>query len=307
MGNIVVIGSINMDMVVTVDEMPKKGQTVMGKSLEMIPGGKGANQAYAAAKLGARISMIGAVGDDDNSDVLIRNLKTAGVDVSGIDIWENRHCGTAFILVSSNGDNQIVVIPGTNYQVRPETIDKKLDLIKACDIVVMQLEIPIESVVYASALAKENGKVVILDPAPAPAQLPDELLRNIDILTPNETELEILTGSQADSIEGVVSAARKLVDSGIKDVIVTLGGQGAVLVNEDCYCHKPAYEFGKVVDTTAAGDCFTAALAVAYGKNKPLEQAIEFAGAAAAISVTRKGAQPSIPGLSEVNERLAKI
>lgn len=306
MGKIVVIGSLNMDVVVNVDEMPEKGQTVSGKNLELIPGGKGANQAYAAAKLGGRVSMIGAVGDDDNSGVLIRNLETAGVDVSGIDIQKNQYSGTAFIFISSDGDNQIVAVPGTNANVHLEMIDKNADLIKACDVVVMQLEIPLESVIYAAALAKENGKTVILDPAPAPAHLPDELLKNVDILKPNETELEILTGDKPDSIEGVVSAARKLIRRGTNIVIVTLGSQGSVLVNRDSYCHKPSYNFGKVVDTTAAGDCFTAALAVAYGQNKPFEQAIEFANMAASITVTRRGAQPSIPDLSEVIENINK-
>lgn len=306
-GNIVVIGSLNMDMVAIVDEMPKTGQTIIGKDLELIPGGKGANQAYAMAKLGGSVSMIGAVGDDDSSSMLLSNLENAGVDVSGIYILKGQHSGTAFIFVNKHGDNQIVAIQGANSQVLPEMIEKKADLIRKSDIVVMQLEIPLESVVYAAALAKENGKTVILDPAPAQPHLPDELLKNVDIMKPNETELEVLTGDKADSLENVVSAAHKLIRRGVNNVIVTLGARGAVLVNRDGYCHKPGYDFGKVVDTTAAGDCFTAALAIACENNEPLERAIEFANVAASIAVTRKGAQPSLPDISEVNEKMALI
>jgi ribokinase len=315
MGKILVVGSLNMDMVVEVDEMPKIGQTIKGKNLEYIPGGKGANQAYAASKLGAKVSMIGAVGNDNNSVILLSNLERAGIDISGISIINKQTTGVAFVVVNKQGDNQIIIIPGANAKVLPEMIDSKSGLIEKCRIILMQMEIPLETVIYTAALAKKNNKIMILNPAPAQDSLPDELLKNVDILTPNETELEMLTGDKVNDLdsdlnlglESVVLASRKLIRQGVNNVIVTLGKHGAVLVTEDNFIHKKSYDLGTVVDTTAAGDCFSAALAVACLKNQSLEQSMKFANMAASISVTRKGAQPSLPSLSEVEKALDSI
>lgn len=301
MKKIVVIGSLNVDFVVNVKEMPLVGETLLASGFELIPGGKGANQSYALGKLGADVSMLGVVGDDAYAKMLLTSLQDAGVDISHIKTENGVSTGIALINVNQRGDNSIIVVQGANKCVTKEYIDCNLDLIKTCDIVIFQLEIPIETVVYAAEIAKKYGKTVILDPAPAPGPLPESLLRNVDIIKPNETELSILTG--IEHAENHLKEASDLLKSaGVGCVMVTMGGKG-VYVNPSegapCLIECDKVE---VVDTTAAGDSFTAAVAVSLIHGKDILAAAAYANKVASLVVTRKGAQSSIPTLAEVEE-----
>lgn len=299
MKKILVIGSLNMDMVTHVAHIPVAGETILGDGLELIPGGKGANQACAAGRLGASVVMLGAVGTDSNADTVVRSLTEAGVDTARIIRRKNSNTGTALICVNADGDNSIVVIPGANATLTEQDIDRNTDLLKACDILILQMEIPIRTVLYAAQKAKAYGKYVILDPAPAPEHFPQELYQYVDILKPNETELGILTGiSHAE--KHLEEAVEILKACGVSNVIVTLGEKGVYIKEENRAAFRLAAKRVQAVDTTAAGDSFTAALAVMLSEGSSLVDAAEFANVAAAVVVTRKGAQSSIPTKEEV-------
>lgn len=305
MGKLLIIGSLNMDTVVEAVRRPGPGETVLGRRYGNYPGGKGANQAYAAGRLGADARMIGCVGADSPGNELIRSLRSAGVDTRGILAKAGSATGSAFITVDDQGDNSIIVVPGANATLCREDIDHGEQLLDECDMVLLQLEIPLETVAYAADLAKRKGKTVILDPAPAVSDLPVGLLGCVDILKPNETELAILTGipiSGRDD-EQVALAARQMLDTGVGAVVATLGDRGAMLVNADGWERFAAPEVD-VVDTTAAGDTFTAALAVGLLGGASFRESVAFANVASAIAVTRKGAQPSIPSLEQVNQAM---
>lgn len=300
MKSAVVIGSINMDYVINVQKMPLIGETLLCDSFEIVPGGKGANQAYALGKLGGNVAMLGAVGEDSAGQVLMQNLKAAGVDTSYIKRVQDKNTGTAFICVDKEGKNNIIVAQGANNAVDIPYIDANLDLLKACDLVVLQLEIPLETVVYAAKTARSLGKTVILDPAPARRDIPQELYQCVDYIKPNEVEVCTLVDSEyaGDRLE---SATALLQDWGVKNVIVTLGGKGAFLRDEQGNTvHFPADSTVHVVDTTAAGDGFTAALAYGLCADMELKKAMELAISVSNIIVTRKGAQTSIPRMDEV-------
>nr|WP_315116682.1 ribokinase [uncultured Clostridium sp.] len=296
---ILVIGSINIDYVSTVEELPRKGETLHANSFEDSAGGKGANQAVAARRLGAEVSMIGAVGNDVIGKKLKESLEKEGIDVSCINAVDVP-TGNALITVDKNGDNTIVVYSGANFQLDNKWIDDSEKLIKRSDIVVLQLEIPMETVMYSAKLGKKHNKIVILNPAPA-KELPEEIYNYIDYITPNETELYKLTGVE-DDIEG---ASRKLLDRGARNVVVTLGEKG-------CYCLGEVGEYGidsfkvEAIDTTAAGDSFNGALAVALCENKKIEDALKFANAVGALTTTKKGAQTSLPYMKEVDKFISK-
>lgn len=303
MKKILVVGSLNMDCVVETPHIPQAGETVSGKNVSFIPGGKGANQAYTAGKLGGAVKMLGAVGNDSFGQTLIANLADAGVDVSGIYALEKEATGQAFISIDDAGENSIIVIPGANGALTPALMEKNeaglAKIIEKMDIVVMQLEIPLETVLYVKELAASMHKLLIVDPAPALSNIPDSLWEGIDYIKPNETELSILTGKQMETQEEMIDSAKLMLKKGVKNVIVTMGSKGCMLVNNDLKQFFPARKV-KAVDTTAAGDCFTAAFALALAEEKSCSEAIVFGQTASAIAVTRKGAQTSIPTREEM-------
>ena len=286
-----------MDMVVKVPHMPAAGETILAGNMELVPGGKGANQAYAAGRLGARVTMFGAVGSDSYADIEKNSLASAGVDTSRLLVREGKSTGLAWITVNAAGDNSIVVIPGANATVTEQDIADNEDLLRGSDILLCQLEIPLKTVVYAAKRAKELGKTVILDPAPVPQEFPEELFSYIDIIKPNETEAAQLLGA---SVNGYEDASDKLRAKGVKNVLITLGPKGAYINSETEGKHLMPVRQVPVVDTTAAGDSFTAALAVRLAAGSSLVQAVRYANEVAAIVVTRKGAQTSIPSADEV-------
>lgn len=297
--NIVVIGSLNMDWVIPVNHTPVEGETILADGYTEVPGGKGANQACAAGKLKGNVSMLGLVGDDEIGDNLINNLKLVNVDVSRIEKSENINSGLALINVNSKGNNSIVVLPGANGRCDIKYIEKNIDIIEKSDIVLLQMEIPIETVEYVITVSKNLKKQVILNPAPAPDSLSDEVLSNIDILTPNETELEKISGKNVKTVEDAIEASKSLLSRGVKNIIATLGEKGALLVNKDEVKEFKALKVD-AVDTTAAGDSFNGAVAVYLSEGHTISEAIEFANKVSSIAVTRKGAQTSIPERSEI-------
>jgi len=295
--HIVVVGSLNMDIVVEASRPPIVGETLLGQSSHFIPGGKGANQAVAAARLGARTSMIGAVGDDSFGDELRKSLQNNGVDAAAIKTVQGVSTGIASILLAQ-GDNQIIVVPGANAFCSPDDILLHEGLIAQADIVVVQLEIPLETVEAAAAIAKKHGKTVILNPAPAQA-LPDSLLRRSDYITPNRSELALLTGLNTDEAKWE-EAMKRLLEKGPNRVIVTLGSEGSAYMMQGAdLSFVPAYRVA-AVDTTGAGDAYNGGLAYALGIGNEVADAIRFATKVSALSVTKLGAQAGMPTLEEV-------
>ena len=297
MKNICVIGSLNMDLVVNVDKMPKPGQTIIGSNFKEVPGGKGANQAVAMARLNGNVSMIGKVGEDGFGQTLINALKNDKVDTTYIKTTKGA-TGVALITVDNNAQNSIVVSPGANFEVKEEDIDNNIEAIKNSDIVVLQLETPLNTIKYALKKSKELNKYTMLNPAPA-VKLDDEIIKNADLLTPNETELEIISGVSIETEEDIQKAAQIMIEKGVKELIVTLGSKGSLYINKEKSIFKKAYKV-EAVDTTAAGDSYTAALAVALSKDKNIEEAMDFASKVGALSVLKEGAQSSLPTLEDV-------
>ena len=297
MKNICVIGSLNMDLVVNVDTMPKPGQTIIGSNFKEVPGGKGANQAVAMARLNGNVSMIGKVGEDGFGQTLINSLKNDKVDTTYIQTSKGA-TGVALITVDKNAQNSIVVSPGANFEVKEDDIDNNIEAIKNSDIVVLQLETPLNTIKYALNKAKELNKYTILNPAPA-VKLDDEIIKNVDLLTPNETELEIISGVSIETEEDIQKAAQIMIEKGVKELIVTLGSKGSLYINKEKSMFKKAYKV-EAMDTTAAGDSYTGALAVALSQDKNIEDAMDFASKVGAFSVLKEGAQSSLPTLEDV-------
>ncbi|MGY0394509.1 ribokinase [Fusobacterium sp. SYSU M8A802] len=296
MKKIVVVGSINMDLVTICNRVPEGGETLFGEEFFQVPGGKGANQAVAIGKLGTDVTMLGKVGKDSFGKDLIEAMKKSGVKTEHIKEGE-KATGIAKIIVEKNGQNRILVVAGANSEVDREYIDEHLDVIRDCDVLVAQLEIPIETVAYALEKAKEFGKMTILNPAPA-RELSEDIIRNSDLIIPNESELALMTGMKTDTHEEIKEAGEKLLNLGVKDLIVTLGSKGSLHLNREVCEFHSAYKV-KAVDTTAAGDSFIGGL-VRELKGNNLGEAIEFATKVSAIAVTKKGAQTSIPTIEEV-------
>ena len=297
MKNICVIGSLNMDLVVNVDTMPKPGQTIIGSNFKEVPGGKGANQAVAMARLNGNVSMIGKVGEGGFGQTLINSLKNDKVDTTYIQTSKGA-TGVALITVDKNAQNSIVVSPGANFEVKEDDIDNNIEAIKNSDIVVLQLETPLNTIKYELNKAKELNKYTILNPAPA-VKLDDEIIKNVDLLTPNETELEIISGVSIETEEDIQKAAQIMIEKGVKELIVTLGSKGSLYINKEKSMFKKAYKV-EAVDTTAAGDSYTGALAVALSQDKNIEDAMDFASKVGALSVLKEGAQSSLPTLEDV-------
>lgn len=304
---IVVIGSLNMDLVVKVPRHPLPGETVGGSNLRMIPGGKGANQAVAVARLGVEVSMIGKVGRDGFGEGLLASLDSHGVHTDSVLVDPEQATGVALIAVHEvTGQNSIVLAPGANSALRPENLDRHRDLIAGADAVLLQLEIPVETVAHAVELAWRHGVRVILNPAPAPAEpFPDGLLTKLYAIVPNENEAFRLTGRDAGSPEGAVAAAAALRQEGVPVVIVTLGEKGALLADGEGTLVVPARPV-QAVDTTAAGDAFIGGFATGLILGYDKEKLLTWACGVAALSVTRFGAQTSLPIRREVEEFLEK-
>lgn len=301
---IIVIGSSNTDMVIRCSRLPRPGETVLGGSFMMNHGGKGANQAVAAAKLGGDTVFIGKVGDDVFGHQTVEMLTSLGIDTRFLGVSATEPSGVALINVDEHtAENSISVASGANGAIRPADIDAAEEVIASASLILMQLEIPIDTVTYAAKMAKRHGVTVVLNPAPAPSEpLSEELLENVDIIIPNKTEAEVITGIAIDTPQDELRAIRSLHSKGISTVIFTLGSKGALLCqNGDCE-EVPSFKV-KAVDTTAAGDTFCGALCVGLSEGKEVRPAMIFANQAAAISVTRKGAQQSVPTRAEVDAR----
>ena len=298
LNRIAVIGSSNTDMVIKTSKLPIPGETILGGKFFMNPGGKGANQAVAAARLGGKVSFIAKTGDDVFGKQARQIFENENINTDYLVTDPGHPSGVALITVDAKGENCIVVAPGSNGYLSQGDIELAREEILRSDIVLMQLEIPLETVVYAANLAFDAGKKVILNPAPA-AQITDELLSKLYLITPNETEAELISGIPVKDIESATLAARNLFGRGVKVVIITLGSKGALLYTGDEAKLIPSPKV-EAIDTTAAGDVFNGAIAVAISEGLELEKAVEFACKAAAISVTRMGAQASAPYWKEI-------
>ena len=298
MSGIVVIGSSNTDMVIQSEHLPAPGETILGGEFFMNPGGKGANQAVAAAKLGGDVVFVARVGDDIFGQEAVAGFKLEGINTDFIVTDPEQPSGVATIMVDGKGENCIAVASGANNRLSPADVDQAMAQVDAADVLLMQLETPIETIEYVASLGSEKGKTVILNPAPAQA-LSDELLAKLDVITPNETEAEMLTGIKVENLADAEKAAQALREKGVGTVIITLGSQGAFVLS-DSFTGMVATRKVEAVDTTAAGDTFNGALAVGMANGQAIEAAVGFANKAATISVTRLGAQASVPSLEEV-------
>ena len=298
--HIVVVGSINMDLVARMARLPKPGETVHGDVFQTIPGGKGANQAVAAARLGARVTLIGRVGDDSFGETLQRSLANYGVSTEHVLVTEGCSSGVALIGVETTGANSITVVAGANGRLTPHNVASRADVIASADALIVQLETPFDTVATAIRLAREAGVRTILDPAPAPSGALPEELRAVDLISPNQTEAEALTGIAVHDVASARAAARRLRELGAKAVVLKLGELGAFVLDEaGREEHVPARAAG-VVDTTAAGDAFTAGLTVALAEGRSLLDAARFGCAAGTLACTKFGAQPAMPSRDEV-------
>lgn len=297
--NVVVVGSFMMDLIVRTERIPKEGETVIGKEFQRAPGGKGANQAVAAARLGARVTMVGRVGDDLFGQDQIRSLQAAGIETRYITIDPEAPSGVGSVTVDmSTGNNRIIIVPGANMRCTPEDVDRAAAALEQADVILLQCEIPQEVNLHVLRRAKQLGKPVIFNPAPA-RPLDQETLELVTVLTPNETEAEALTGIEIRTVQDAERAAQRLREQGVQTVIITLGEKGSLLYDDAGPKLSPAWPVD-VVDPTAAGDAFNGAFAVAYAKGMPVDEALRFANAAGALTVTGIGAQPSIPTLERL-------
>ena len=304
MNRVCVLGSMNMDLVVKVNDIPRVGETILSKSFEKIAGGKGANQAVAAKRCGAEVAMIAKIGKDENGEILKDKLKEDNIDVKYVFEDKNESTGMAFIMVNENGNNSIIVVAGSNMTINKEEIEVSLEKIKESDILIAQFETSEEMTLEAFKKAKEFGKVTILNPAPA-KKINEELLKVTDIIVPNETEVEVLTGITIEILEEANKAGQVFLEKGVKFVVITLGDKGAAVIGKDFCKLVPSYKVN-AIDTTAAGDSFIGGLSSKLDfrniNKETLIGAVNFGNKVSSISVQRKGAQPSIPYLKEIEE-----
>ncbi|MDO5039424.1 ribokinase [Clostridium sp.] len=304
MNKVCVIGSINMDLVIKVKNMPKEGETILSKSFEKIAGGKGANQGVAAKRCGNKVTMISKIGQDDNGKILKGLLDKEGINTEYIFVDEKEPTGMAMITVNDNGNNSIVVISGSNMTLNNDEIKKCENVIKESDIVISQFETPEDITIEGFKMAKENNKLTILNPAPA-KKIKDELLKYTDIIIPNETEAELLTGIEVNDLETAKIAASEFFKKGVKFVIITLGSKGAAVISKEKAEIVKAFKVN-AIDTTAAGDSFIGGLSTKLNINEMtfenLLKAVRFGNKVSSITVQRRGAQPSIASIEEVVE-----
>lgn len=304
MARIIVVGSLNMDLVVRASHIPIPGETVLGSDFGTFPGGKGANQAVAAARQGASVTFVGRVGADAFGRQLVAGLQGEGIDTHHVGVDETAATGVALIILDAAGENSIVVALGANGRLMPKQIRTSEAAFRGADVLLLQLETPLKSVLMAARQAKIHQVRVVLNPAPA-QMLPLELLALVDVLVPNETELALLTGLPVDTLERIEEAARTLLAQGVSALVVTLGGRGALIVEQNRPAsYVPAFAV-EVVDTTAAGDSFAGALSVALAEGTSLRAAVTRGCAAGALATTRLGAQPSIPTRTQVVQLVA--
>ena len=303
-GNLVVLGSINADHILNLESFPAPGETVTGNQYQVAFGGKGANQAVAAGRSGANIAFIACTGDDDTGERVRKQLASDNIDIAPVSVVAGESTGVALIFVNAEGENVIGIHAGANAALTTERVEAQRGIIAGAEALLMQLESPVESVLAAAKIAHENHTSVVLNPAPA-SVLSDELLALVDIITPNETEAEKLTGIRVENDDDAARAALALHEKGIGTVIITLGSRGVWASVNGEGRRVPGFKV-KAIDTIAAGDTFNGALVTALLEGKAMDDAIRFAHAAAAIAVTRKGAQPSVPWRKEIDEFLSQ-
>ena len=303
-GNLVVLGSINADHILNLETFPTPGETVTGNQYQVAFGGKGANQAVAAGRSGANIAFIACTGDDDTGERVRKQLASDKIDIAPVSVVAGESTGVALIFVNAEGENVIGIHAGANAALTTERVEAQRGIIAGAEALLMQLESPVESVLAAAKIAHENHTSVVLNPAPARV-LSDELLALVDIITPNETQAEKLTGIPDENDDHPARAALALHDKGLGTVIITLGSRGVWASVNGEGRRVPGFKV-KAIDTIAAGDTFNGALVTALLEGKAMDDAIRFAHAAAAIAVTRKGAQPSVPWRKEIDEFLSQ-
>jgi len=300
---VVVVGSMHMDFVVVLNRFPEIGETVIGKDFKMTPGGKGANQAVSAARLGAETYLVSRVGNDSIGVHLLENLRSNSVRDRYVTIDTESYTGVALIFVDSKGRNMIAVAPGTDARVSREDVDRAFNELCSMDTVLLQLEIPVDTVVYAAKKGKEIGSLIILNPAPY-RKLPEEIFLNVDVITPNRIEAEQLTGIKIDSLSDCEKAGKALLGKGVKIAVITLGERGAYVVSNEYTGLVESFQV-PVVDTTGAGDAFNGALAVALAEGMPIKEAVIFANATSSLKITRLGAQEGLPRRREIENFLS--
>lgn len=296
---IVVVGSLNLDLVARVPRRPEQGETLFGHGLEEHPGGKGGNQAVAAAKLGVPTSFVGALGQDGFGDTILSSLHANKIDTQAVTRLEGVASGVAIITVDDNAENSIIVLSGANMEVTPEQVEAAEEQIKQAKVMLLQLEIPMAATIKAAELGRKHGLTVILDPAPAPQEpLPQALLQNVDYLVPNESEAKLITGLEVDPANPK-PVAEALLKLGVGHALITLGANGVYLLGPEGELRQPRFEV-KAVDTTAAGDAFAGGFGAALAQGLGLQEALRWGAAAGALAVTRVGAQPAMADKAEL-------
>lgn len=305
MNKVTVVGSFMYDLVTTASRRPKTGETLIGDSFGMFLGGKGANQAIAASRAGASVTMVGRLGNDLFGDQFLEKFSVEGIKTDFVIQDTENGTGVGMPLIDASGDNSIVIIPQANMALTVENIDKAESVIADSDVLVLQCEVPMEANKRAAEIANKNDTLVILNPAPA-RKIPDTLLSLVDIITPNESEAEILTDMPTETNSQAMEAAHHLLSKGVETVILTLGSRGSLLLTEKMEKRIPAYSVD-VIDTTAAGDAFCGALAVILSNGSIIEEAIKIANAAGALAVTKLGAEPSLPTKKDIDQLINRF
>ena len=305
MNKVTVVGSFMYDLVATASRRPKTGETLIGDSFGMFLGGKGANQAIAASRAGASVTMVGRLGNDLFGDQFLEKFSEEGIKTDFVIQDTENGTGVGMPLIDASGDNSIVIIPQANMALTVENIDKAESVIADSDVLVLQCEVPMEANKRAAEIANKNDTLVILNPAPA-RKIPDTLLSLVDIITPNESEAEILTDMPTETNSQAMEAAHHLLSKRVETVILTLGSRGSLLLTEKMEKRIPAYSVD-VIDTTAAGDAFCGALAVILSNGSIIEEAIKIANAAGALAVTKLGAEPSLPTKKDIDQLINRF